>query len=43
MVYSATKTENQFSIYIGGLPNGIYKMVLKLNATDIEESFEVKH
>lgn len=43
MVYSATKNENQFSIYIGGLPNGTYKLLLKSNASDIEKSFEVKH
>lgn len=43
MVFSATKSENQFSIYIGGLPNGTYKLLLKLNNTDVEKSFEVKH
>jgi hypothetical protein len=43
MVFSATKTINQFKIYVGGLPNGAYSMVLKLSNTEIKESFEVKH
>lgn len=43
MVYSGTKSEHQFSIYIGGLPDGTYKLLLKLNNSDIEASFDVKH
>lgn len=43
MVFSAKKSEHQFSIYVGGLPNGTYKLLIKLSASDIEASFEVKH
>ncbi len=43
MVFSAKKSEPQFSIYIGGLPNGTYKLLIKMKASDIETSFEVKH
>jgi len=43
MVFSAKKSETQFSIYIGGLPNGFYKLLIKMKASDIESSFEVKH
>lgn len=43
MVFSAKKSEPQFSIYIGGLPNGSYKLLIKMKASNIESSFEVKH
>ena len=43
MVFSTTKTLDQFSIFTGGLPEGEYNFVCKVDTLQIQKSFSVKH
>jgi hypothetical protein len=43
MVFSTTKNIDQFSIFTGGLPEGEYDFVCKVDTLQIKKSFSVKH
>lgn len=43
LVFSSTKSVNQFSIYTGGLPEGEYELSCKLGSTVLKRKFAVKH
>ncbi len=43
IVFSATKSASEFTIFTGGLPEGAYTILCKIASTQSQKNFAVKH